>query len=123
MWLGSKVGGVRSTVKERGIKGYGFVQRIMLAAGSGTERGEQAIADARFRICAKRCCLARSVLPYRLNETEHTLLDQVLPIASDEEERSSAGAHRSVVARDKKLFRFPAAARRHDTQLVVRAGC
>ena len=37
-------GGVRRTVKGRGIKGYGFVQRIMLAAGGGTERGEQADA-------------------------------------------------------------------------------
>ena len=46
-------GGVRRTVKERGIKGYGFVQRIMLAAGSGTERGKQAVADTRLRIGAE----------------------------------------------------------------------
>ena len=53
----------------------------MLAAGGGTERGEQAVANADLCIGVKRRRLVSVILPYRLNETEHTLLNQILPVA------------------------------------------
>lgn len=112
MWLGSARPAVRRTVKERGIKGYGFVQRIMLAAGGGTERGEQAVANAHLCIGVKRRRLVSVILPYRLNENRTCPPESTLPVAAGEEKRTRTRAHHSVIARDKKLFCFlpPAAA-------------
>ena len=95
----------------------------MLAAGGGTERGEQTVANADLCIGVKRRRLVSVILPYRLNETEHALLNQILPVAAGEEKRTRTRAHHSVIARDKKLFCFPVARGGHGAQLLIRAGC
>src|SRR4051794_3335928 len=81
------------------------VERRVLEAGRGLDRGDDLPRHAEFREAAERRLLVGAEVAHRLVEADEALLDQVLRVAAGEEVRARLQAHEAGVAADERVHR------------------
>ena len=76
----------------------------MLLPGSRLDGAVNAVADANFRISFKRYIGRRVILPDCREQTKHSLLNEILTVATGEKQRPRADTHQAAVALGKRFL-------------------
>src|SRR6185503_8028312 len=96
-----------------------LVERCVLVAGRGLDRGDDLARDAELGEVAEARLAIGAVVADRLVEADEALLDEVVPVAADEEVRRGLEAHEAVVALDDAVHRILAALLGQSDQKVI----
>ena len=105
----------RGRLRERDV----LVQRRVLVAGGGLDRGDDLARDAELGEVAEARLAVGAVVAHRLVEPDEALLDEVVRVAADQEVRRGLEPHEAVVALDDAVVGVLAALLGERDQVVI----
>src|SRR4051812_39619182 len=105
--------------QHRAREGDVVVERAVLLAGRGLDRGDDLARDAQLREGAERRLQIGVVVADRLVEADHAFLHDVLAVGADEEVGAGLGAREAAVLLQQRAQRAVVAVTGSTDQLVV----